>query len=122
MAFTKIQAEMSIPTKDKYITNMWCSVFPILKQKHIIPKLFTVSVVDGKKYAGDLEGLMRNVLNVPSQYVLPNMLVNGYKSSHDYNGYDLTFILVDELILGRYYNSFIRSSNQKPKEKLIHRE
>lgn len=112
----KLSNSISHSNKSLYIDKMWHAVYPILREEYVIAnKVGSVDVADAKKFKCDLEGLLISKFNIAPDYVLPTMLVNGYKNSQDYRGERLQFIFVDDRILSRYLNAFIRTEKIKNK-------
>ena len=48
--------------------------------------IVTVDPVNANRYKGNLFGLLKNVLDIPNSAIYINMVINGYKSSLEYNG------------------------------------
>lgn len=112
----KLSNSISHSNKSLYIDKMWHAVYPILREEYVIAnKVGSVDVADAKKFKCDLEGLLISKFNIAPDYVLPTMLVNGYKNSQDYRGERLQFVFVDDRILSRYLNAFIRTEKIKNK-------
>ena len=110
MAMTKITNLIDTDNKSEYITKMWTAVYPVLREKYVLTnKLGKVNIADAKKYEGDLEGLLRDKLEIRQEYILPTMLVNGYIYSQSYKGDKLEFVYVDDRMLNRYLQAFKRS-------------
>ena len=106
----------TINTENKscYIDKMWQAVYPILREEYIIVnKIGNIDVATAKKFRGDLEGLLLSRFQIRKDFILPTMLVNGYKNSQDYEGEKLTFVFVDDRILSRYLNAFLRTEKIK---------
>lgn len=113
MKFELLTSRIPMLNKTDYITRMWITVYPILKTKYVLlNKLGKVSSVTGRKYTGDLEGLLRNELSIGNDYVLPTLLVNGYLNSQDYDGRQTEFLLVDDRMLNRFLMSFKRTEKK----------
>ena len=112
----KLSNSISNTNKSLYIDKMWHAVYPILREHYVVAnKVGSIDIADAKKYKSDLEGLLIAKFNVSKDYVLPTMLVNGYRNSQDYRGERLQFVFVDDRILGRYLNAFIRTEKIKNK-------
>lgn len=110
MSISKLSEKIKTTYKSPGIISMWHSVYPILKANYVvINNTGKVTLVDGRKYQGDLEGLFKNVLRIKEEFILPTMLVNGYNNSQDYDGTQLEFLLLNENILNRYLLSRVRS-------------
>lgn len=110
MAMTKITNLIDTDNKSEYITKMWTAAYPVLREKYVLTsKLGKVNIADAKKYEGDLEGLLRDKLEIRQEYILPTMLVNGYINSQSYKGDKLEFVYVDDRMLNRYLQAFKRS-------------
>ena len=116
IAMEKLSNSISNTNKSLYIDKMWHAVYPILRENYVIAnKVGSIDIADAKKYKSDLEGLLIAKFNISKDYVLPTMLVNGYRNSQDYRGERLQFVFVDDRILGRYLNAFIRTEKIKNK-------
>ena len=93
MAMSKISNLIDTDNKSEYITKMWTAVYPVLREKYVLTsKLGKVNIADAKKYEGDLEGLLRDKLEIRQEFILPTMLV-----------------YVDDRMLNRYLQAFKRS-------------
>ena len=110
MSITKLTEKIKPSYKSPGVISMWHSVYPILKANYVlVNNIGKVSLVDGRKYQGDLEGLLKNVLLIRDDFILPTMLINGYNNSQDYDGEQLEFLLLNENILNRYLLARVRS-------------
>ena len=99
----KLTNAINTDNKSCYIDKMWQAIYPILREEYIIVK----------KFRGDLEGLLLSRFQIRKDFILTTMLVNGYKNSQDYEGEKLTFVFVDDRILSRYLNAFLRTEKIK---------
>ena len=95
-------------TKD--INTMWVSTYPILKELYTtIAEPMKVTPMEAQKYKGDLAGLFASKgINV--QFILPNILANGFNSSESYDGQVTEFIRLSEVHLHRLLIMTIRTS------------
>lgn len=55
----------------------------------------TIENATAEKYAYDLYGLFLNFFKIDRKYIYVHMLVNGYTSSHDYDGEKLSFKILN---------------------------
>lgn len=100
--------------KSCYIDKMWHTIYPILREEYVVVnKVGNIDVATAKKFRGDLEGLFLSIFQINKDFILPTMLVNGYNNSQDYQGDRLTFVFVDDRILSRYLNAFLRTEKIK---------
>lgn len=110
MAYTPLAAEINTYNKDRYLTNMWTSMYPYLKEYYtLVTTIKTVSVTDANKFMGDLAGMMKHVMGIHPDFIIPNILANGYNCSTDYDGRQLDFIILNENILRRLLTMLQRS-------------
>ena len=110
----RLTDNINTENKSCYIDKMWHAVYPILREEYVVVgKVGNVDVATAKKFKGDLEGLLLTQFQINKDYILPTMLVNGYNNSQDYQGDRLNFVFVDDRILNRYLNSFLRTEKIK---------
>lgn len=90
-----------------YFTN-WLNI------EDLLPDMLTTNLAEippakVAKYRFDLIGLFKEYLNMDDKYIFPHILVNGYKSSSDFNCELLRFKLLDTSKLDEYDNFFRRT-------------
>ena len=111
-AFTSLTDTMDIRNKSNYIVQSWHNVYPVLKMSFISGNILSCSSIDAKKFTGDLFGLFSVVFNIPHQYFLPYMLVNGYNNPQDYDGKQTEFLDLDQNKLNLYLMAFTRTEKK----------
>jgi len=60
-----------------------------------------VTVATADLYKGDMFGLFK-YLKIPEQFILPHILINGFKHSIEYTGKETKIMIIDTSILNRY--------------------
>lgn len=80
--------------------HIWQSMLPMLQQ-HC--KTVSISNTIAYKYRFDMYGLLQH-LGVTTEYIYPNIIVNGYSSSTDFEGNIEQIKIVDAQYLHRIYS------------------
>jgi hypothetical protein len=60
--------------------------FDITKRTFTTFNTKSVSITTAYRYKGDFFGLLLKELNIPEEHIIPNMIINGYNSSSEYDG------------------------------------
>ena len=110
--FRSLSDTLDIRTKTSYVNQSWHNVYPVLKTSFITTEILKCTGIDAKKYIGDLYGLFTNIFNIPHQFLLPYMLVNGYKNPQDYDGKQTEFLDLDQNKLNLYLMAFVRTEKK----------
>lgn len=102
--------------KDRYIYQMWNSIAPILKAKHVVD-VKQIEPGIAYKYRSDFEGLLHFELKIHKDFTYPTMLVNGISASYDYRGEAKNILILDDRIMYDYLIMFARNLKEKNKLK-----
>lgn len=115
--FASLIDKIPTNTNNKELNSMWIINYPVLKEQLVaMAEPMTVTVNEAQKYRGDLAGLFA-IKGVKSQFILPNILVNGYTCSDDYDGQVLEFVRLNEVPLQRLLVMTLRTNTFKDKLK-----
>jgi len=90
-------------TDDNIIMNWNNSIDVIMHTSPITTTTVTGNI--GSKFNGDLYGLFLE-MGIPSEFIYPHILANGYVNSQDYDGKKLTLTILDQNTLKNYLNYF----------------
>ena len=95
--------DTSFTITEDLLTN-WNNIIDILVEKHILRRI-NIDINIAHKYRGDLNGLFLE-LEVDKEYIYPHVRVNGYSDSSAYDGKQVSFALIDDKTLRKYYRAF----------------
>lgn len=81
-----ITAKLNTIDQTKKIIQYWNNIIPMIKNDTDKILVHEISKEQANSYKGDLMGILKNIIQVPDELIYPNILINGYKSSSEFNG------------------------------------
>lgn len=97
---TKLQTKHELEMIPSGASIKWLNIVDTIKNSGLYTTT-EVSVATADLYRGDMFGLFR-YLKIPEQFILPHILINGFKHSLEYTGKETKIMIVDTSILNRY--------------------
>ena len=104
--------KLDVITQDQEVMDFWDNVIPIIKNK-ISYSTHTFSMAEADRYKFDLYGLLRVELVLPEELIYPNILLNGYQCSEDYDGIRTTIYTGNRQDLLNYYEIYLSQRSYK---------
>lgn len=97
---TKLQAKHELEMIPNGASIKWLNIVDAIKGSGLYTTT-EVPVSTADLYRGDMFGLFK-YLKIPEQFILPHILINGFKHSLEYTGKETKIVIIDTSILNRY--------------------